>query len=60
MPTYNSVCNTCKKQFEYFSRISERDMSPLCCDAKTERVLLTPPPGYVDHPHFMKQYKHMY
>lgn len=50
MPTYESRCPVCGRAFEYHRSISERNDVPVCCSRPTERVVLTPPMGFVNGP----------
>jgi hypothetical protein len=60
MPLYDAQCKVCNKTQEYFKTVANRDETPVCCENKTERVLLKGPIGFVDNPAFMSQYKKMY
>lgn len=60
MPLYDARCNKCGKTQEYIARIIDIDNTPICCEEKTERVLLKGPIGIVDKPAFQSKYKHMY
>jgi hypothetical protein len=42
MPTYLARCATCGTEQDFIARIANRDDTPLCCEAKTERVFVAP------------------
>jgi hypothetical protein len=42
MPTYLARCTCCRKEFEYFSTISERNTMPLHCGESSERLINAP------------------
>lgn len=50
MPIYEAICSKCGKAQTYKSPIDERNETPLCCDRPTDRVILSPPMGFVDSP----------
>lgn len=60
MPLYNARCKACNNIHEYVAKIKDIDNTPVCCQEKTERVLLKGPIGIVDNPAFQSKYKHMY
>ena len=39
---YTSQCNQCGKQHNYASTISTRNKTPICCNAKTSKIINTP------------------
>lgn len=39
MPTYTSRCAKCSTEHDYFAKIADREKTPTCCEAPTERVL---------------------
>ena len=47
MPTYESICHQCGKLHGYYKPVSEYLNTPDCCGVKTEKVIMTPPKGYV-------------
>jgi hypothetical protein len=52
MPTYSARCAKCGNEKDFIARISERDDTPLCCDAKTARFItptMLPAMGISDH-----------
>ncbi|MCA1859307.1 hypothetical protein LE191_04180 [Janthinobacterium sp. HSC-3S05] len=52
MPTYSARCAKCGTEHDYISRIANRDETPLCCEAKTERFItptMIPAMGLSDH-----------
>ena len=50
MPVYEAYCPKCGKKYDYVKPIEQRNDTPMCCNCKTERVILTPPFGFVDTP----------
>jgi len=42
MPTYSARCSHCGSEHEYITRIADRDDTPVCCEAKTERFIVAP------------------
>lgn len=42
MPTYSSACDKCGKRHTYFSKISDRNVVPVCCSTPTRRLLDAP------------------
>lgn len=51
MPNYEYECDRCQKQGEYFAPMSQSGSPPDCeCGAKTKRVILSAPMGYVHFP----------
>lgn len=49
MPYYEYQCPMCKAVFVEKKPMDERDNVPVCC-VPTERVIITPPKGFVDVP----------
>lgn len=52
MPTYSARCAKCGTEHDFIARIADRDKTPLCCDAKTERFItptMLPAMGLSDH-----------
>lgn len=45
MPTYSSACDKCGKRHTYFSKISDRNVVPVCCSTPTRRLLDAPMVG---------------
>lgn len=60
MPMYDARCNICGKVHEYFTKVNDRERTPVCCETPTERILTKGPMGFVDNPAFMSKYKKMY
>lgn len=50
MPIYESLCHTCGKVQDYYQSASNCRDTPVCCGAKTEKVILSAPFGVVDIP----------
>lgn len=51
MPTFEYRCPQCGKVQSAFVPISLRDeAAPTCCGKRSERVIITPPAGFVDTP----------
>lgn len=50
MPTYESRCPICGTVHVYVRCIDQRDETPICCNQKTQREIVTPPMGFVDVP----------
>jgi hypothetical protein len=42
MPTYSAVCKTCSKEQDYIAKVDDRNITPTCCKASMERVLVAP------------------
>lgn len=52
MPTYSARCTRCGTEHDYVARIADRDGTPTCCDASTERFItptMIPVMGLSDH-----------
>lgn len=47
---YEAVCKQCGQHYEYIRKIAECHITPICCDAPTQKVILTAPMGIVDIP----------
>jgi hypothetical protein len=47
MPIYEARCPVCSKQQEYYQTVANCHITPVCCGAKTEKVILSSPMGYV-------------
>lgn len=48
MPTYESKCETCDKEHEYFATFSEYNTAmPMCCGKQTKKVILSTCAGYM-------------
>lgn len=45
MPTYSCRCNQCGRRDTFISKVDDRNNTPTCCDAPTERLLDTPMVG---------------
>jgi hypothetical protein len=50
MAIYESICTKCGNQFTYAKPMEQRNDTPICCEQKTERRIITPPQGFVDTP----------
>lgn len=53
MPTYESLCDTCKTLHEYYQPVSNYLDTPECCGAKTRKVILTAAYGVPDVPEYI-------
>ncbi len=42
MPTYSAHCDICGSKHTYFSKIDNRNITPVCCGSPTSRSLDTP------------------
>ena len=49
---YESQCNKCGRSYEYIKPASQYLDSPFCCGERTQKVILTPPMGYVENIHY--------
>ena len=49
MPTYESVCLKCGKYHSYIARMKDAFNTPLCCNVKTDKRILTAPMGIMDY-----------
>ncbi len=49
MPIYESRCLSCGRDYEYIKPASQYLDSPFCCGERTQKVILTPPMGYVEN-----------
>jgi hypothetical protein len=50
MPIYEAVCMKCGDYHEYVATIANCLDTPICCDTKTEKRILSSPMGIVDIP----------
>lgn len=49
MPIYEARCNTCGKVQDYYQTAANCLMTPECCGASMQKVILTAPVGYVQN-----------
>jgi hypothetical protein len=49
MPVYEARCNECGKIHEYIRRAANYLDTPECCGARTQKVILSAPMGFVSH-----------
>ena len=49
MPEYEAVCLTCGKYHTYIARMKDAFDTPLCCNVKTDKRILTAPMGIMDY-----------
>ena len=60
MPVYEARCTKCQHETSYTASIENMYQTPVCCGKPMEKVILTPPKGYVDNPMYMSKYKKLY